>query len=698
MYAVVVNFPCSRLFLVLWSFLLLGLVFPPNVSAAEAASAKGTDKPAEQAKTPPPKKKIGDEKAAPEEKSPTAGTAEKKNSAPANSENTGPEAVREEELVVTAARVPTKRETTGVRVTVIGGEENAVHQNTTAAEALRMVPGTTPVVSGTKGSQSSLFIRGGNSNHTLVLYDGFKVNQQGGRFNFESLDPLALDRIELARGPGSSLFGTDAVVGTVNFITKRGAGRPKLTVSGAGGTYGTDRETLAVEGRHKKFAYNVSSARLHRNSWKENNSELETWNYAARFDYQLTEEQAVKLIVRGSDLKRGWYESSGSGYGTAVEPADPNDQIHDLDWLVGFEYRARVLPIWETVLKLGYWGQDRRLISDQPNPASTVFGFGTLPGRTFTQERRPSLDWQNNILTWKDDDLRNTVIVGVQTELERFNQDDSQFGANIETDRGNVAGYLQDRLELFGRAFVNLGLRQESNGDFGGFLTARADASILIPECGGRVHGSVGNAFRAPSFYELHAPGFGNTGLDPEKNFAFDAGYEQKFWKDRIRLDATYFENRFKDLINFNFGSGAFENLAQARTSGWELTAEFRPLRRLLLRGTATFLHTQDDDGHRLLRRPPHTYTAQIIAKPLDGLDVSLELLGLGDRTDIGPAGRVRNPGYVRADAAVSWRFYKYLRVFGRVENIGDVQYEDAATFPSEGANFLGGLEFSMRF
>jgi outer membrane cobalamin receptor len=151
-------------------------------------------------------------------------------------------------------------------------------------------------------------------------------------------------------------------------------------------------------------------------------------------------------------------------------------------------------------------------------------------------------------------------------------------------------------------------------------------------------------------------------------------------------------------MVSFDFVSGSFGNLNAAKSSGWELTAEIRPLRRLILRGTGTFLHTQDDAGRRLLRRPPHTYAAQIIAKPINGLDLSFELLSVGDRTDFGPTGRVTNKGYVRADVAASYRFYRHFRAFGRLGNIADVKYEDVKTFPAQGVNFLGGLEFSWRF
>jgi vitamin B12 transporter len=271
---------------------------------------------------------------------------------------------------------------------------------------------------------------------------------------------------------------------------------------------------------------------------------------------------------------------------------------------------------------------------------------------------------------------------------------------NIE--RTNWSVFMQNRLELYQRAFITTGVRREQNGQFGAFTTGRADISLLIPESDTRIHGAVGNAFRAPSFYECFSA-FGNPGLQPEKNFAYDAGVEQHFWKKRITLGATWFNNDFKDLVSFGYNTNRMENLNRANTRGFELAAEIRPIKQIILRGTGTLMHTEDDAGLHLLRRPGKTYTAQFIVRPVGGLDLSLDLLHIGARADLGPAaenlyGRVRNDGYTRVDAATSYSFLKHWRAFGRVENLLDRHYEDVKTFPAPGRNVLAGMEFSWRF
>lgn len=611
----------------------------------------------------------------------------------------------EPEIIITADRIATPREKTGVTVTVLKGrDEEVVFQHNTLADSLRQVAGVNVSRGGLNGDFTNIFTRGGNSNQTLFLFDGWKVNRQGGNYNLSAIDTVQLERIEIARGPASSLFGTDAVTGAINVITEKGEGRPQVTTSAAGGTYGTDRETLSVQGNEKKFSYNVGASRVHRDEATFNNSELEAYNYAARFDYQINKDHALKAIIRGSDQHKGFYEDSATGYGPAVEPADPNDQIKSRDLLTGIEYKGHILPIWDTTLRVGHYLFDQRNISDAPNPDSVAAGFAQSTGRTFVQERRPSLDWQNDITSYESEDkkIRNITSVGMTLEQELFNQDDTQFFSNERIQRTNWSVFMQDRLELFDRAFITGGVRREQNGQFGDFTTGRGDVSILIPESDSRIHGSVGNAFRAPSFFEAYS-GFGNPDLKPEKNFAYDVGIEQHFWKKRITVGATWFHNDFDDLIDFSFTSNKLENVSTAITRGFEFFANIKPIKCVEIRWTGTLQHTENSTGHRLLRRPGNKYTAQIIARPIKGLDLSLDWNRTGSRSDLGPSddnpfATVHNEAYSRLDAAASYSFFEHWRAFGRVENVLNRSYEDVKTFPSPGTNVLAGIEFNWRF
>jgi len=618
------------------------------------------------------------------------------------------------EIVVTASRLPTPAEKTGTTVSTVRAEIINVTQQNSASELLQYVPGVTIARTGTEGSQTSLFVRGGNSNHTEILFDGWKVNRQGGAFDFAGLDPLAVDRIEIARGPASTIFGSDAMTGAVNLVTAKGAGRPTLTTSAAGGTCGTDRETLSLSGREKQFSYNIATSRLGQHDGRYDNSDLDTYNYAARLDFDFNKDHSLKLVARGMDLSKGWYENTATGYGPGAEPQDPNDSIHSRDWLAGLEYQGQIVPIWQTTLRLGHYGIDLGYDSKTPNPPSPWMSapFNTaIPGTTDSQERRYTLDWQNNILAYEATHVRNTVTLGFCAEHEGFDQQDTIYAANFDVSHTNYAGYFQNRLELYDRLYLTGGVRQEHNAEFGSFTTARGDLAILIPESNTRLHGSVGNAFRAPSFYELYAAGMGNANLKPEQNLAWDAGVEQHFWKGRIGLGATYFENSFDKLISFDFAASHFENIATASSRGVEAFFTVKPVKEVELQSAATFLHTEDDAGRQLLRRPPQTYTGRLILRPLmrlvpekhAGLEIAFSAIRVSDRMDIGPTAansyaRVTNPAYTRLDLAVSYRFLEHFRTFVRIDNVANEQYEAAKTFPAPTAQWLGGMEFSWKF
>ncbi|MCW8129326.1 MAG: TonB-dependent receptor [Planctomycetota bacterium] len=720
-------------------------------AAEEAAPPKETPKAAE------PK--------ADEAKKPDAKPDEKKDAK--KDEAKKEEAKKDQEIVVSAEKIPVGRERTGASVTRVTDRDIQINQDNHAAEILRMVPGVAINQSGRRGDFAQVRIRGGETDHALVMFDGFKVNTSGRirQYNFDALDPVGVQQMEVVRGAGSALHGSDAVTGSINLITKKGEGRPKLTASAAGGTFGTDREAVQIEGSVDFFSYNVAASRQHRAGSEVVNSAFTMLNHAARFDFQIDPRHAVKLLVRNTDIDKGFYESNPSGYGTGIEAADPNDDIRDASNFAGIEYTGQPFEIWETILRAGYFDAENTSITKAPNLDSFLsfqldpFGFSgpyqRLPSRSFTHDQRTSFEWTNNVTVYKDEHIRDVFTAGYYVEKESFT--DRFQGLEVDFapfppgtmfsrltdhfDSTNHSFYAQNRLELYDRAFLTAGWRREDHGIFGNHDTFRGDASILIPESDTRIFGSAGTSFRAPAFGELYGRFGGNPALKPETNMSWDIGFEQHFLKRKISFGATYFTNNFSNLIVNTFNPLTFEfsfdNLGKAVTHGWEFFARFRPVKQLTIEGTATTMKSRDGIIFRRLgRRPEQTYTARLTAQPLadlvpdawDGLDFSLEFFSVSNQRDVGPLVPVvqlqpfdytnafggpsaqvglqsigvlkyKRDGYHRFDLAVSYRFWKdRLRAFARVENLTNEQYEDIATFPGDGANILGGLEFSWRF
>lgn len=625
----------------------------------------------------------------------------------------------------TTPSTPNATSKSGVSITTVDRTDIEAAQNTTTAETLRSVPGVTIGQTGRKGGITNLFIRGGNNNQTEVLEDGFRVNRQGQGFDFDAQDPTGLQRIEVSRGMGSALYGSEALTGAINILTQKGYGCPDLTVSSAFGTNHTDRETVQLVGACDKLSYNISTTHYLRADAAEPNSRLEAYNYAVRLDYDFNKDNSLKFIVRGKDMNRGFYESVSlaTQVGTTAVPVDINDSLKSKDVLLGLEYTGHICPIWDTDFRLGYYRSEHDFNFPQPTPPqnfllnSPMFG-GPRSAASSAIEERPSFEWRNTVTTFDSECVRNLFTFGVYGETESFDQKDTVLFANVDRHHYNISGYFQDRIELFDRVALEAGFRHEANGEFGGLNTGRGNVSINLHEIYTRVFGSVGNGYRPPSFFELFAPQIGNPNLKVERNFAYDAGLEHTFWCDKVTFRETFFHNDFSDFISLS-SAAPFRSTQQpnAKTYGFELEALFNPVKQVTLSANSTLLHTEDSFGNRLIRRPPQTYNASLVLHPLlgfvcerwSGLDLFASVLHESERTDLGPGAtfksgnvfdvvKVRNPNYTRADVAASYRFCDHWRAFVKVQNVNNAKYQDVLTFPSDRATTLGGVEFNWKF
>ncbi len=342
---------------------------------------------------------------------------------------------------------------------------------------------------------------------------------------------------------------------------------------------------------------------------------------------------------------------------------------------------------------------------------------GPREAQTSAIETRPTVEWRNTVTTFDSDCIKNYVTAGIYAEWETFDQEDTVLFANARKNHVNLSTYVQNRIELFGRLNIEAGFRHEENGEFDGLNTGRGNVSLDIPESNSRIFGSLGNGYRPPSFFELYAPQIGNPNLRVERNFAYDAGLEQRFWCDKILLRGTYFNNHFNDFISLS-AAPPFRSTQQpfANTNGVELEAIFKPVKQVTLSGNATFLHTEDSFGQHLIRRPTQTYAGRILVQPLldfvspcwSGLDLYTDILHESERLDLGPGATFpgnpfdvvpsRNLHYARVDVAASYRFCQHWRAFVKVENANNIKYEDVKTFPADRSNTLGGIEFNWKF
>jgi vitamin B12 transporter len=593
-----------------------------------------------------------------------------------------------EPTVVTATRTATPLRQVGSSVSVITAEDIARRQVYTAADALRTVPGLDVIQSGGLGRQTSVFLRGANANQTLVLIDGVEMNDPSSPNNlFDFADLMAdnIERIEILRGAQSSVYGSDAIGGVINIITKKGAGRPELSLTGEGGSYDTFKVGGSVAGGSDPVDYSLSASRLETGGFS---AADERWGNRERDGYRNTTVSSRLGLKALDNLDFGWTLrfSEGETRLDADFPRphdDPNyfSRAEKLNTR-GFAHLELFDGLWEQTLGLAYSRTDRTAF-DKPDPANPY----AFPSQYLGEKVK--VDWQNNLRLHET----NTLSFGVEDEEDRLSSDSDPVGAKSS----NTQGYfLQDQISLWNRWFTTAGVRYDEHNRVGGKVTWRVTQALAFDETGTRLKGSYGTGFRAPSLVELYDRYTGNPDLRPEESTNWDIGLEQSLLEGRVQLGATYFNNDFDDLIQYvQTGQfmGYMKNINQAMAEGVETYVQVEPVADLTLRGNYTYTHTEDEStGSRLLRRPTHKASFDAHYRFLENADANLNILMVGDKADVGGA---QVPGYVVVNLATGYRIHRNVRLFARVDNLFDQPYQEIYGYGTSRIAGYGGITLS---
>jgi vitamin B12 transporter len=632
-----------------------------------------------------------------------------------------------DETVVTATRTETPVRELGVSTTVITEAEIKERQAVDAQDVLRTVPGFNISRTGGRGGTTSLFPRGGENNFTKVLIDGVSVNLGGGDFNFGSLQTSNFERVEIVRGPQSALYGSDAIGGVINFITKPGEGKPSLSVSTANGTYlegdknYIGEHSVGFNGGNEHIGASLSYARIDDNGFLDVNHDYWNNTYSGRIDIFPVDQLSLRLTGRYEDSK---YKFPTEDAGDKFSPLDPNQDIEKDQWVSGINAQYRMLSWLEHNMLLGYH-RTKEDFDDPEDPPADPFGAFFSE----TEETRTSIDYHFNIRYPETDTLRSIFTAGVEYLEEEYDQDTRSvfFGfestGDLDEDRDNWGWYAQEQLSLFNRLHLTVGARYEDNSEFGNEFVPRGSVAYELTQTGTILRGAAGKGFKTPTFTEQYAQGFatGNPDLDPEKSYSWEVGFDQVLWQNKLVLGATYFYQKFDDLITFiNRPDPApdFENIQEAESQGIELMALCKPGYGFTVGANYTYLDTEVNDdggvggpsspfeeGKDLLRRPEHTASGYV-NWAWQGFQIRVDGQYVGDRDDLDfrtfPANRVSLDDYVLVDLATSYTFdlnHRYIqdvKIFGKVENLFDEDYEEVFGFSPPDPSFRVGLAFKL--
>jgi vitamin B12 transporter len=612
-----------------------------------------------------------------------------------------PEPKKVEPIVVTATKFETPAEQLGATVTVVEGEQIESRHYPTVDEALRSVPGVDIRRQGSFGKASSVSIRGANANQVQVLVDGVRVKSPTlGQVDLSDIAPELIERIEVIRGPQSTIYGADAIGGVVHIITKRGSGPPSAYVAQEVGNYDTLRSRAGVSGAYQWVDYALGLYHLESNGQTINdgmNQNAVAGNFGLTLPWGKTR---IGVAVRYNKTDTGVPIEFVGNPAPIVPTIDPNTRQETETFTGTVDVHTRPVSWWEGVVRASRYHNDLAFI-DPPDPY-------TCPPATFG----PPCDFPGTFKTRRTEveGLSRFHIGGWSTStfgVEWREEEADVRGTNAFTPRTEtVSGLFEQQFRFFDRLFMSAGVRVEDNSVFGRSTTERGSLAYLVKEWGTRLHGSAGSGFRAPTFNDLFFPGFSNPDIKPEESFSWDVGVDQKLWRDRLRLGLTYFHTKFTDLIvccvplaGPPFATTA--NIGRARSQGIEFVSELAILDNLIAAVNYTYTDTENLlTGRPLPREPRHRWNISLTWEPLPRLSLFTEVHVVTSQFE--PLGEVYNSGHTRVDIGGTFRlvnryaFLQALDLTARIQNLLDEDYAEVRGFPALGLQALVGLRASF--
>ncbi|MGB2898251.1 MAG: TonB-dependent receptor [Candidatus Acidiferrum sp.] len=602
-----------------------------------------------------------------------------------------------ENVVVTANTQPLELSQTPAPVDVVTQDEIRRRQLVSIADALQTLPGATIARTGREGGLTTFFLDGGNSNFTKFFIDGTPLNEPGGFLNLSNQTLDNIDKIEVVHGAESALYGTDAVSGVVQLFSHRGATRiPEVNLFAEGGGFSSARGGAQIAGLLGAFDYSLAGSYFQTDGEGSNDAFLNR-SFSVNFGYGFTDSNRLRLTVRSN--------SSFAGIPGPILLRPPSlSQFERLKLLlIHLSWDFRTGSHWNHRIS----GHENRTLDTNGNPP-----FFT----SIDQFNRAGLQEQSTY-TFRT----GAVAAGYEYEVENAYP---SLITGFHARRNNQAGFLDARWLPIPRLTLSAGVRAEANTTFGTRVVPRAGIIYALRYGKGfwgdtRARFSYGQGFKEPALEQSFGsdPCFpGNSTLRPERSQTYDAGIDQLLAADRLRLSATYFNNRFRDIVSFTFdpvttpacpfGTGSSFNTDLARARGVNLSGEFRFRRWLSINGN----YSHDDSrvlkspnafdlvqlpGNHLLRRPVNSGSLIVNTTYRRwNLNLSGYFTGIRTDSDFLGFGITHNPGYARFDLATSYLIARGVSFTGRVTNLFDKQYQDAVGFPALGRDFRLGLNY----
>ncbi len=607
------------------------------------------------------------------------------------------------EVTVTANRMPTAIQRTGSAISVIHNEDIQRSGPATVSEVLRSVPGVTLAQTAGPASVTSVFLRGTNSGQTLVLLDGVRINdptQPGSGFDLSFFAPALIERIEVLRGPQSALYGSDAIGGVINIITKTGRSTPRSTLGIEAGTYGTLSTTAGISGTAGPWSYAFSGTAISSGGFS---------SYGFRIG---------RIESRLGPLENDPFTRFG-GFGRIGY--DPGNGFRFEISALSVETRGKFDNAFGSAPDTRRNLATNRLAQVAARAELETFGGRLVHSLQLYANRSNRISRDSDDLRLRFDGVRTgaeyqarlgldpfgSLIAGGRLEREQATTRSPDFAVfppvgetkeRFSQSTGSLFALWQ--LPVGERLVLSLGGRADKVTGSDAFLTWRATAAYLIPETGTKLRTSAGTGAKAPSLFQRFSE-FATPGLRPETSFGIDAGIDQDVLDGKVTLSATAFANRLRNLIDFQSDPrclatqafGCYVNVARAVTSGVEVGGRARIIDGLLSAHVSyTYLRAKDETTSlALARRPQHLARLALQITPTAQWLIEPSVIMVSERFSAAGEGQRLAP-YARLDLYTDYRVNETWKAHARVENITDTRYQEVAGFGTTGRAVYAGL------
>lgn len=578
-------------------------------------------------------------------------------------------------IVITATRIETPIEQTGSSICVIDSDQLSAQQSKTVQSALQQTPGVQRVQNGGPGTTSSVYIRGANANHTLVLVNGVRINSNtDGASNLSKIPTESIERIEILKGTQSALYGSDAIGGVINIITKKGAEQPLSgSASVAIGEKGYSEEVLTLTGGTEIFDFltTLSYSELngfdiadHKNNNGSENDPTHRLSSFTDLGFNFLEDGRADLTVLYNR------NDTALDQGSYVQIDDPDREVEAEQWVTALNISKPITELYTQSLRPSY--------TDEKNT-----GRNNGAQEYLFQTKNYGLTEQSDFKILEND----TLSTGY--EFRRYEANSAGNFDTKQTDQNSV--FLSNQLNLLDRLFITLGGRYDTYSDFDSKATWNAAASWLALE-DTRIHGNIGTGYKVPTMNDLYWPAdawsSGNPTLSPETSQSFDLGVEQTMFDGKLISDATFFKSNIKNMIVWAETSPWFwqpSNVNEADIQGLELSLTAKPTDQLSTTAWYTYTDAVDaNTGKELARRAKHTAGLSADWKYSKRGSIYAGYTYTGNRYDDGANTRPLG-GFVTVNIGTRYQLTDIFSVFANVENLFDKQYETAAGYGTVG-------------